>query len=103
MGLAIKEDERFKDQILSPLKLQGIINVTDSSVTVRFKYNVLPSSPVEMERLAKVKLLTALRDEGCSPALRPPANAGERGRPGAGAAGRCASCRNAGHPGGGQG
>jgi small-conductance mechanosensitive channel len=64
IGLALKEDERFKDQILSPLKLQGITNVTDSSVTVRFKYNVLPGSPVELERLAKVKLLTALREDG---------------------------------------
>jgi small-conductance mechanosensitive channel len=64
IGLALKDDERFRDQILSPLKLQGITNVTDSSVTVRFKYNVLPGSPVELERMAKVKLLTALREDG---------------------------------------
>ncbi len=64
IGLALKVDDRFKDQILSPLKLQGIINVTDSSVTVRFKFNVVPGSPVELERMAKVQLLTALREEG---------------------------------------
>jgi small-conductance mechanosensitive channel len=64
IGLTLKDDPRFSEQTLDPLKLQGIVDVSESTVTVRFRFNAKPDNTVELERAAKVELLKAFRTEG---------------------------------------
>ena len=54
----------FRDRLLDSLKVQGVKDVTDTALVVRFMFTALPRDPGEIERAARSRLLKAFRDEG---------------------------------------
>ncbi|MFO1088089.1 MAG: mechanosensitive ion channel family protein [Hyphomicrobiales bacterium] len=62
VAVTLKAD--FKDQILEPLKVQGVKDVTDNAIVVQFKFTSLPVDPGEIERTARSRLLKSFKEEG---------------------------------------
>ena len=62
VGLAMLDDEEFGKDFLVPLKMQGIEDVTDTSLVVRIKFTVRAgSNPSRIRRTAIRQLLAAFR------------------------------------------
>lgn len=62
VGLAMLGDEEFGKDFLVPLKMQGIEDVTDTSLVVRIKFTVRAgSNPSRIRRTAIRQLLAAFR------------------------------------------
>ena len=64
VGLKIMEDPAFAAQILQPLKMQGIQDVTETALVVRFKFTARPGNPSLVQREAIKRLLLACREDG---------------------------------------
>jgi small-conductance mechanosensitive channel len=64
VGLAMLEDPEFKDDFLSPLKLQGIADIADNALVMRFKFTVKPIKPTLIQREAVKRLIAAFKDAG---------------------------------------
>jgi small-conductance mechanosensitive channel len=52
MGLDMMAEPAFKAVLMQPLKLQGVVDIKDSSVIVRFKYMARPNNPGIVQRVA---------------------------------------------------
>ncbi len=64
VGLAMMEDPEFKNEFLVPLKLQGIADVADSALIMRFKFTVKPNVPTLIQREAMKRLFPAFQAAG---------------------------------------
>ena len=90
VGLALLEDPEYGPEFLVPLKMQGIQNVTENSLIVRFKFTARPGKPSLLKREGMKRLLVAFKAAGLPLAsnavtVRPSA-LGTSGLPGAEAA-----------------
>ena len=61
VGLAMLEEPEFKDEFLSPLKLQGVADVADNALVMRFKFTAKPNIPGLIQREAMKRLFTAFK------------------------------------------
>ena len=61
----------FRDRLLDSLKVQGVKDVTDTAIVVRFMFTALPRDPGEIERAARSRLLKAFKDEGIALSRHP--------------------------------
>ena len=52
MGLDMMEEPQFKAVLLQPLKMQGVVDIKDSTVILRFKYMARPNNPGIVQRVA---------------------------------------------------
>ncbi|MFD2261549.1 mechanosensitive ion channel family protein [Lacibacterium aquatile] len=64
VGLALMEHEEAGKEIILPLKLQGIQDVTENSLVVRLKYTAKPGNPTLIQREAMKLLLAAFKENG---------------------------------------
>jgi small-conductance mechanosensitive channel len=64
VGLAMLEDPELKDDFLQPLKCQGIADMADNAIVMRFKMTVRPVRPTYIQREAVKRLIAAFNDTG---------------------------------------
>lgn len=64
VGQALLEEPQFANEFLVPLKMQGIRDVTENSMIVRFKFTSRPGNPSLIRREGLKRLLAAFRAAG---------------------------------------
>jgi moderate conductance mechanosensitive channel len=64
VGLAMLEDPEFGKEFLVPLKMQGIEDINETSIVVRFKFTSVPGNPSIIKREAMKRLIAACRAAG---------------------------------------
>lgn len=64
IGQEMMEEPEMKDEILLPLKMQGVADITDSAIVVRFKFTVKPSKPSFIQREALKRMFRTFPAEG---------------------------------------
>jgi moderate conductance mechanosensitive channel len=52
IGIDMMEEPAFKPILLQPLKMQGVVDIKDSSLIVRFKFMARPKNPSLIQRMA---------------------------------------------------
>jgi small-conductance mechanosensitive channel len=58
------EDPELKDDFLEPLKLQGVADIADNALVMRFKLTVRPIRPTYIQREGVKRLIAAFKDAG---------------------------------------
>jgi hypothetical protein len=58
------EDPEMKDEILLPLKMQGVSDIAENALVVRFKFTVRPSKPTYVQREALKRMFRAFPEAG---------------------------------------
>ncbi|TWF56949.1 mechanosensitive ion channel family protein [Neorhizobium alkalisoli] len=64
IGLALLEDPEFGPEFLIPLKMQGIQDITENSMIVRFKFTSRPGNPSLIKREAMKRLIADSKAAG---------------------------------------
>lgn len=64
VGLGLLEHPEFGDSFLVPVKMQGIHEVNETSMVIRFKFTARPGKPSLIKREAMKRLLAAFREAG---------------------------------------
>jgi small-conductance mechanosensitive channel len=64
IGADMAVDPEFKDDILEPLKMQGVADIQDNAMVVRFKFTVKPARPSFIQREAVKRMVRAFKDNG---------------------------------------
>lgn len=64
VGLALMDHEEAGKELILPLKLQGIQDITENSLVVRLKYTAKPGNPTLIQREAMKLLLAAFKENG---------------------------------------
>ena len=64
VGQTMLADPELKDDFLEPLKLQGIADIADNAMVMRFKLTVKPTRPSYMQREAVKRLIAAFKEAG---------------------------------------
>ena len=52
IGTDMMEEPAFKPILMQPLKMQGVVDIKDSSLIVRFKFMARPKNPSAIQRMA---------------------------------------------------
>jgi small-conductance mechanosensitive channel len=52
IGLEMMEDPDFKDELIEPLKMMGVVDIADNALVIRFKFTARPSNPSGVQRNA---------------------------------------------------
>jgi small-conductance mechanosensitive channel len=64
VGLAMLSDPEFGADFILPLKMQGIQDLTETSMVIRFKFTSRPGNPGLIKREAMKRLIFAFRERG---------------------------------------
>jgi small-conductance mechanosensitive channel len=64
IGQEMIDNPEFKEDFLEPLKMQGVVDIVDNAMIVRFKFTVRPTRPTFVQREAIKRLLPAFREAG---------------------------------------
>lgn len=64
IGVEMLEDPEIKPEVLEPLKMQGVVDIADQALVVRFKFTVRPGKPTFIQRNAIKRMVTAFPDLG---------------------------------------
>src|SRR5262249_15338860 len=64
IGLEMMEDAEMKDEMLMPLKMQGVADIVDNALVVRFKFTVRPNKPTFVQREALKRMYHAFAAAG---------------------------------------
>lgn len=64
IGLDLAADPALKHEILVPLKLQGIADITDTALVLRFKFTARPGNPGIIQRLAARRMYEVFPAKG---------------------------------------
>ena len=64
VGLAMQENPEIATEVILPLKMQGIAEITDNAVVVRFKFTARPVKPSWISAGVSEAALPRLRREG---------------------------------------
>src|SRR5262249_21828455 len=64
VGIAMAAEPELKGDFLEPLKLQGVVEVADSAIVMRFKTTVHPIRPSYIQREAVKRLIQAFKASG---------------------------------------
>ena len=60
IGMEVAELPQFKDEILAPFKMQGVADIVENAVLVRFKFTAKPGNPAAIQREAVKRLMSTL-------------------------------------------
>jgi moderate conductance mechanosensitive channel len=71
IGLEMMNEPDFAKDLLAPLKMQGLVDIKDASLIVRFKFTALPTNPSVIQRTAIRRMFDTLPKLGIEFA-RPP-------------------------------
>lgn len=52
IGLEMMEEPQFKPILMQPLKMQGVVDIKDNSLIIRFKFMARPKNPSMIQRMA---------------------------------------------------
>ena len=66
VGIGLLDHPEFGDYFLVPVKMQGIHDVNETSMVIRFKFTARPGKPSLIKREAMKRLLAAFREAGLS-------------------------------------
>jgi small-conductance mechanosensitive channel len=64
VGFEMMEEPEFKGEFLQPLKLQGVADILDDALLMRFKFTVRPNVPTYIQREAMKRLFPAIQAAG---------------------------------------
>jgi small-conductance mechanosensitive channel len=59
IGTDMMEEPAFKPILMQPLKMQGVVDIKDNSVIVRFKFMARPKNPSAIQRMAVRRMYEA--------------------------------------------
>lgn len=76
IGLEMMNEPQFQKDLLAPLKMQGIVDIKDGSLIVRFKFTARPTNPSLIQRVAIRRMFEALPKLGIAFAMPPYAGVG---------------------------
>jgi small-conductance mechanosensitive channel len=71
IGLDMMTEPQFEKELLQPLKMQGLVDIKDASLIVRFKFTAKPKNPSMIQRMAIRRMYDSLPKLGIEFA-RPP-------------------------------
>ena len=60
----IRNDPDHKAQILEPLKMQGVVGVTDNTLVIQFRFAAQPGNPEGIRRAVMIRMMRAFQDQG---------------------------------------
>ena len=60
IGTEIAEMPQFKDEVLAPFKMQGVYDIVESAILVRFKFTARPGNPSAIQREAVKRMVSDL-------------------------------------------
>ena len=60
IGADMMEIPEIKAEILAPFKMQGVVDITDNALLVRFKFTARPGNPAAIQREAVKRLFRTL-------------------------------------------
>lgn len=64
IGAEMLEDPELKEEFLAPLKMQGVADIADNALVVRFKFTVRPVKPTVVRREAIKRMVNLLPQQG---------------------------------------
>jgi small-conductance mechanosensitive channel len=64
IGQEMLGDPELKDEFLDQLKMQGVADIVDNAMIVRFKFTVRPNKPTFVQRQAIKRMVTAFSEAG---------------------------------------
>ena len=64
VGIAMAEEPEFASQIIMPVKMQGVSDITDNAVIVRLKFTAKPAQASLLQREALRRIYRALNEAG---------------------------------------
>ncbi|MBL6615870.1 MAG: mechanosensitive ion channel [Reyranella sp.] len=64
IGTDMMEDPAFKPILMQPLKMQGVVDIKDSSLIVRFKFMARPKNPSAIQRMGVRRMYEQLPKVG---------------------------------------
>jgi hypothetical protein len=67
-------EPQFQKELLQPLKMQGIVDIKDAALIVRFKFTARPTNPSLIQRTAIRRMFEGLPKLGVQFAAPPYAN-----------------------------
>lgn len=76
IGLEMMNEPAFAKELLQPLKMQGIVDIKDATLIVRFKFTARPANPSLIQRTAIRRMFEALPKLGIAFAKPPYASLG---------------------------
>jgi small-conductance mechanosensitive channel len=71
IGLEMMAEPAYAKELLQPLKMQGIVDIKDGALVVRFKFTAKPQNPSLVQRISIRRMYEAFPDKGIAFA-RPP-------------------------------
>jgi hypothetical protein len=71
IGLDMMNEPQWQKELLQPLKMQGLVDIKDASLIVRFKFTAKPKNPSMIQRQAIRRMYDSLPKLGIEFA-RPP-------------------------------
>jgi small-conductance mechanosensitive channel len=64
IGLEMLDDPELGKEFILPLKMQGVADVTENALVVRFKFTARPGKPTYLQREAIKRMIKAFQAEG---------------------------------------
>jgi small-conductance mechanosensitive channel len=64
IGLDMMAEPTYAKELLQPLKMQGIVDIKDGALVVRFKFTARPQNPSLVQRIAIRRMYEAFPDKG---------------------------------------
>jgi len=64
IGAEIAELPQFKDEILAPFKMQGVADIVENALLIRFKFTARPGNPAAIQREAMKRMFSTLPGMG---------------------------------------
>jgi moderate conductance mechanosensitive channel len=64
IGAEIAAMPEFKDEILAPFKMQGVADIDENALLVRFKFTARPGNPTAIQREAMKRMFSSLPGKG---------------------------------------
>jgi len=66
VGEELLADPEFAPEFLEPLKMQGVADIQEAALVVRFKFTVRPGKPTEIQREALKRIVNVFGERGIS-------------------------------------
>jgi small-conductance mechanosensitive channel len=63
VGLDLMEDPEFGKEFIQPLKMQGVADILENALVIRFKFTVRPGKPTYVQREAIKRMLRAFAEK----------------------------------------
>jgi small-conductance mechanosensitive channel len=60
----LQGDPDYRLKILEPLKMQGVVGITDNTLVVQFRFAAQPGNPEAIQRDVMIRMMHAFQDQG---------------------------------------